>query len=58
MARDDRQFLLRQIAFDHVQVGPADGTTADANAHLARARLDKGQIDQFQRRGFHRRDVA
>jgi len=58
VAGDDRQLLLGQIPLDHVQVGAADRATADANPHLARGRLGRRQIDQFQRRRIDRRDTA
>ncbi len=58
MPGDDRHFLLRQIPFDHVQIGAANGATADADPHLARPRLGQRQIDGFQRRGADRSDAT
>ena len=58
MARDDRHFLLRQIALDHMQVGSADGAAVDANAHLARPGLGRRHVRPFQGRLVDRSDPA
>ena len=51
-------FCLRQVAFDDVQVGAADGAAAHPNPHFARRRLGDGQFGQFQGCGIDRRDLA
>ena len=58
MPGNDRHFLLRQIAFDHVQIGAADGAAMHTDPHLARSRLGRRQIGRFQRRRVDRRNVA
>jgi hypothetical protein len=37
-------FCLRQVAFDDVQVGAADGAATDPNPHFARPRLGDRQV--------------
>jgi hypothetical protein len=52
MARDHRLSGQREIAFDHVQVRPADGAAANAQPNFARTGLRVRQFLPDQRRSF------
>jgi hypothetical protein len=41
--------MNRQVAFDDVQIRPADTARPDAHAHLSIGGLWRGHVDEFQR---------
>jgi hypothetical protein len=50
VAWHDRQFRIRQLAVDHMQVGPADAAGRDLQQDLACARRRNWPLAQHQRR--------
>ena len=58
VARDDRQSLLPEIPFDHVQIRAADRAAAHSHADLSGPRLRNWQFGELQGRGIDRGDVV
>ena len=52
VARNDRQFWVRQFAVNDVKIRPADAASLDPDAQLARARNGIRQFLEHKRRAF------
>ena len=58
MSRHDKFFMLRQLSFDHVQIGPADRAAAHLQQNFTRGRRRLFNLFQPQRRGGNRSDFG
>jgi hypothetical protein len=55
VARDHRRFARWQLALNHMQIGAADATIADAHKHFTIGRLRNGDVGKNERIRLHGR---